>query len=58
VAVDYGLACVMLPTVLMGSFVGVTLNVMFPAFVIQLIMTLLLMVLSIQAALKARQLFR
>jgi uncharacterized membrane protein YfcA len=47
VAIDYGLACVMLPTVLMGSFVGVTLNVMFPALVIQIIMTLLLIVLSI-----------
>jgi len=42
VVIDYGLAIVMLPTVLMGSFLGVIINVMFPAIILQSILTLLL----------------
>jgi len=30
VALDYGLASVMMPTVLMGSFIGVWFNIMLP----------------------------
>ena len=34
VVIDYGLATVMLPTVLMGSLVGVFFNVVFPALIL------------------------
>ena len=34
VVIDYGLATVMLPTVLMGSLIGVFINVMFPALIL------------------------
>ena len=42
VVIDYGLASIMLPTVLMGSFLGVLVNVTFPPILLQIIMTLLL----------------
>jgi uncharacterized membrane protein YfcA len=34
VAIDYNLAIVMLPTVLMGSLIGVFINVMFPSLML------------------------
>lgn len=51
VALDYGLATVMMPTVLMGSFLGVWFNIMLPDIAIQIILALLLFFLTFQAAL-------
>jgi hypothetical protein len=34
VALDYSLASVMMPTVLMGSFIGVIFNIMLPDMII------------------------
>lgn len=34
VAIDYGLAIVMLPTVMMGSFIGVIMNAMLPDLIL------------------------
>jgi uncharacterized membrane protein YfcA len=57
VALDYGLATVMMPTVLMGSFIGVWFNIMLPDIAIQIILALLLFFLTFQAALTGRKLF-
>jgi uncharacterized membrane protein YfcA len=46
VALDYGLACVMMPTVLMGSFIGVWFNILLPDIAIQVILALLLFFLT------------
>ncbi len=58
VSLDYGLAIIMMPTVLMGSFIGVIFNKMLPDLVIQIILTLLLFFLTTQAGLKARDILR
>jgi uncharacterized membrane protein YfcA len=42
VSIDYGLAIVMLPTVMMGSFIGVIMNAMLPELILQICLTLLL----------------
>lgn len=54
VVIDYSLATVMLPTVMMGSLIGVLLNVILPAMILQIILSFLLLVLSIQSGFKAR----
>ena len=46
VSLDYGLATVMCPTVLMGSFIGVIFNGLLPDLIIQIILTLLLFFLT------------
>ncbi len=58
VVIDYGLACVMLPTVLIGSLLGVIINMMFPALYLQVILSLLLVFLTIQAAIKALAIYK
>ena len=58
VSLDYGLATVMNPTVLMGSFIGVIFNTWFPDLLIQIILTLLLFFLTTQAGLKARDILK
>jgi uncharacterized membrane protein YfcA len=55
---DYGLATVMMPTVLMGSFIGVMFNTALPDLIIQIVLALLLFFLSVQAGLKARQIYK
>jgi uncharacterized membrane protein YfcA len=57
VALDYGLASVMMPTVFMGSFIGVYFNIMLPEIAIQIILALLLFFLTFQAGLKAKQIY-
>ena len=42
VAIDYGLAIIMLPTVMMGSFIGVIMNAAMPDLILQVCLTLLL----------------
>lgn len=58
VSIDYGLAIVMLPTVMMGSFLGVIMNAMLPELILQVCLTLLLAFLTVQSALKAREIFK
>lgn len=58
VALDYGLASVMMPTVLMGSFIGVWFNIMLPDMAIQVILALLLFFLTFQAGTKAMEVYR
>jgi uncharacterized membrane protein YfcA len=47
----------MMPTVLMGSFIGVWFNIMLPEIAIQIILALLLFFLTFQAGIKARQIY-
>ncbi len=47
----------MLPTVLMGSFLGVFINIAFPALILQVILTLLLLFLTVQSGMKAKQIY-
>jgi uncharacterized membrane protein YfcA len=56
--IDYGVASVMLPTVLIGSYLGVFINVMFPAMILQIILFLLLASLSINSGCKACSIYK
>ena len=58
VALDYGLASVMMPTVLMGSFIGVWFNIMLPDIAIQIILALLLFFLTFQAGTKVFEIYK
>ena len=58
VVIDYGLAIIMLPTVLMGSLIGVFLNVMFPSVILLAILTLLLFLLCVHSGFKAFSVFK
>ena len=42
IVIDYSLAIVMLPTVLMGSFIGVLINTWFPDVILLSVLTLVL----------------
>ena len=57
-AIDYGLAIIMLATVMMGSFIGVIMNAAMPDLILQVCLTLLLAFLTVQSALKAREIMR
>ena len=54
VIIDYGLATIMLPAVMMGSMIGVLANQFLPAVILQGSLTILLFFLTIQAGYKAR----
>ncbi len=58
VSIDYGLAIVMLPTVMMGSYIGVIMNAMLPDLILQICLTLLLVFLTVQSSMKAREIFK
>lgn len=58
VVIDYGLATVMLPTVMMGSYIGVLMNLTVPTLLLQIVLTVLLFAMCIQSSLKARQIFK
>jgi uncharacterized membrane protein YfcA len=58
VSLDYGLATIMMPTVICGSFIGAILYPILPDIIIQAILGLLLFFLSSQAALKASQMIK
>lgn len=47
VCIDYGVSTVMLPTVLIGSLIGVFINVSFPEVILQIMLTLLLIFLAV-----------
>jgi uncharacterized membrane protein YfcA len=54
VIIDYGLATIMLPAVMMGSMIGVLANQFLPSVILQGSLTILLFFLTIQAGFKAR----
>jgi uncharacterized membrane protein YfcA len=56
--IDYGIVIVMLPLVILGSFIGVIVNIIMPPIVLSIMLTLLLVVLTIQAAFSAVSLYR
>lgn len=58
VIIDYSLATIMQPTVLMGSFLGVLVNVVLPSIILESCLTLLLIFLTVQSAIKARQIYK
>jgi uncharacterized membrane protein YfcA len=57
-SIDYGLATVMLPTVLLGSFLGALVLILVPPLILQVLLTSLLIFLTTQCALKAREIFK
>ena len=57
IIIDYGLSTIMMPTVLIGSFIGAFINVTFPGVVITIILTLVLFVLGGYSIYKAKQVF-
>lgn len=57
-SIDYDIVTLMLPVVLLGSFMGVQLNIIVPNAVLLLILTLLLIFLSVKTAIKAVKMFR
>lgn len=56
--IEYGLSNVMLPTVLVGSIMGVIFNMILPALVLQILLTIILLLLSIQSGFKAREIYK
>ena len=56
--IEYGLANVMLPTVLIGSITGVIFNLMLPSLVLQILLTALLLFLAVQSGFKARSIYK
>ena len=47
VIIDYGLATIMLPIVMMGSMTGVLVNIMFPSLLLSICLTVVLVFLCI-----------
>jgi hypothetical protein len=58
VLIDYGLATIMLPTVMMGSMIGVLGNIILPSLILQICLTLLLVVMTFKAGLKGYEIFK
>jgi len=55
--IDYGISNVMLPTVLIGSLIGVFMNLILPDLVLQMSLTVLLIFLTVQSGGKAMQIY-
>ena len=55
--IEYGLTNVMLPTVLLGSTIGVFMNIILPSIILQFSLALLLVGLCIQSSFKAKQIY-
>ena len=55
--IDYGIVIVMMPLVLVGSFVGVLLNIMLPPILLSTILTIILMLLTVQSFFKGKQIY-
>jgi len=55
VIIDYGIATVMMPTVLIGSFIGAFINVTFPAIALTIVLTIVLLFLGGYSIVKARE---
>ena len=55
--IDYSIVIVMLPLVLVGSFVGVLLNIILPPLILSAILTAILILLTLQSYFKGRQIY-
>ena len=58
VQIDYTIATVMLPTVLVGSTLGILFNIVFPQVAIQICLTLFLSFMLIQSIFKFREIYK
>ena len=56
--IDYSLASIMIPCVLLGGYIGALFNVIFPQAVLSIMMTLLLVYVTFESFSKAVTLFR
>jgi uncharacterized membrane protein YfcA len=56
--VDYSLANIMLPCVLVGSLFGVFLNLILPALILQVSLSIVLILLAIISGLKAIEIYK
>ena len=58
VVIDYGLASIMFPSVTIGSFIGVTVNVIFPSLYLQVLLTVVLVCLTFDCTKKAINIYK
>ena len=56
--IDYSLANIMLPTVLVGSLFGVFLNLLLPSLVLQIFLSIVLALLACQSGFKAVNIYQ
>ena len=56
--IDYGIVIVMLPLVVLGSFLGVLINIILPPVILSIMLTVLLVILTIQASIQAVKIFK
>jgi len=56
--IDYGIVIVMLPLVILGSFIGVIINIIMPPIILSIMLTMLLIVLTGQACNSAISIYR
>lgn len=57
VLIDYDLVSIMLPVVMMGSMIGALASITLPNLIMQILLTILMVLLTILAGLKGRQIF-
>ena len=55
--IDYGIVIVMMPLVLVGSFIGVLVNLTLPGIILSAMLTIILIGLTIQSWNKANQIY-
>ncbi|CDW75048.1 UNKNOWN [Stylonychia lemnae] len=58
VIIDYNLAILMLPTVMMGSLIGVYFNIMLPSILLSGILTILQLFIGFQSLMKGREMYK
>lgn len=56
--IDYGIVIVMLPLVVLGSFLGVLINIILPPVILSIMLTVLLIILTLQAGTSAIKIYR
>ena len=56
--IDYGIIIVMMPLVLVGSFIGVFVNIMLPPILLSFFLTIILILLTTQSLKKGMQIYR
>jgi uncharacterized membrane protein len=57
-SIDYGMTNVMMPLTLVGAMTGAYVYVSFPSVILQILLTLLLIMLTMQSAKKGMQIYR
>lgn len=56
--IDYNLAIVMLPVIMMGSMIGALASITLPTLILQFLLTVLMISLAILTGLKGRQIYQ